>query len=121
MTNTSNLLSHSRPDDPIVRWNDKLITRDEYLHDVDYVARRLPTARYALNMCKDRYLFLVAFAAVLVAKQTNLLPPNRSNTVLRNIINDYDDCYYLSDEVLDRKSTRLNSSHTDISRMPSSA
>ena len=25
------------------------------------------------------------------------------------------------DEILDRKSTRLNSSHTDISRMPSSA
>ena len=27
----------------------------------------------------------------------------------------------LSDEQVDRKSTRLNSSHTDISRMPSSA
>ena len=29
--------------------------------------------------------------------------------------------YILTDEALDRKSTRLNSSHTDISRMPSSA
>ena len=28
---------------------------------------------------------------------------------------------HLDDAVLDRKSTRLNSSHTDISRMPSSA
>ena len=29
--------------------------------------------------------------------------------------------YGVSDFALDRKSTRLNSSHTDISRMPSSA
>ena len=29
--------------------------------------------------------------------------------------------YHWDDEVTDRKSTRLNSSHTDISRMPSSA
>ena len=28
---------------------------------------------------------------------------------------------YEDDKILDRKSTRLNSSHTDISRMPSSA
>ena len=28
---------------------------------------------------------------------------------------------FIRDEVADRKSTRLNSSHTDISRMPSSA
>ena len=29
--------------------------------------------------------------------------------------------YFLPWNILDRKSTRLNSSHTDISRMPSSA
>ena len=29
--------------------------------------------------------------------------------------------FMVTDEDLDRKSTRLNSSHTDISRMPSSA
>ena len=32
-----------------------------------------------------------------------------------------DGCPHCHDEILDRKSTRLNSSHTDISRMPSSA
>jgi len=98
---TSKLLSHSRAKAPIVCWHNKLITRDAYLYDVDYVARHLPTARYAINMCNDRYLFLVAFAAVLVARQTNLLPPNRTNAVLHDIIDDYDDCYYLSDELLD--------------------
>ena len=33
----------------------------------------------------------------------------------------YDDIIYMSPDGEDRKSTRLNSSHTDISRMPSSA
>ena len=32
-----------------------------------------------------------------------------------------DDELHLNIQVIDRKSTRLNSSHTDISRMPSSA
>ena len=46
---------------------------------------------------------------------------------VNNIIPDFNDLVYQGDwrhaiEVLqDRKSTRLNSSHTDISRMPSSA
>ena len=51
------------------------------------------------------------------------------NTHFRRIITAYTDvdvkqdawCYVLSDVVLDRKSTRLNSSHSDRSRMPSSA
>ena len=32
-----------------------------------------------------------------------------------------EDCERVSDQLTDRKSTRLNSSHTDSSRMPSSA
>lgn len=97
----SKLLSHSRPDDPIVWWCNKLITRDKFLGDVYFVASQLPATQYAINMCNDRYLFLVAFAAVLVARQTNLLPPNRAKTVLEDIIESYDDCYYLSDELID--------------------
>ena len=33
----------------------------------------------------------------------------------------YDTMQFVNNDVADRKSTRLNSSHTDISRMPSSA
>ena len=41
-----------------------------------------------------------------------------------NVYDDDDECYYCEvdmDEDEDRKSTRLNSSHNVISRMPSSA
>ena len=40
-----------------------------------------------------------------------------SETYLRYIISNYNNL----PDIIDRKSTRLNSSHTDISRMPSSA
>ena len=43
--------------------------------------------------------------------------------VLPNRVEDFKKYYYQKgeDSLKDRKSTRLNSSHTDISRMPSSA
>ena len=33
----------------------------------------------------------------------------------------FQNAHWISDELVDRKSTRLNSSHSEISRMPSSA
>ena len=48
-----------------------------------------------------------------------------SMRVTRRTLNELDETndelQEINDSVLDRKSTRLNSSHTDISRMPSSA
>jgi len=101
MTRTSPLLSHAKPDAAIAYCNDSIITRDRYLRDVAYVAQQLPTGQFVLNMCQDRYLFLVAFASVLVAGKTNLLPPNRCDSVVRAIMNDYADSYYLSDNSFD--------------------
>ena len=42
---------------------------------------------------------------------------NNSNLIIRTFVHELSHVY----DFLDRKSTRLNSSHTDISRMPSSA
>ena len=46
---------------------------------------------------------------------------SNNNNIVGSDIGYYGEpCYYTTGD-LDRKSTRLNSSHTDISRMPSSA
>ena len=45
----------------------------------------------------------------------NTIKPAASNAIVFILI------FFVSIATLDRKSTRLNSSHTDISRMPSSA
>ena len=69
-----------------------------------------PTSRI-----KSRFYFaaaLIALAAVLIGFwKTFILPSFRGTFEAPLVIYDHGD----------RKSTRLNSSHTDISRMPSSA
>ena len=61
------------------------ITRGEFLADVVQFAATLPPHRYAVNLCDNRYLFTVAFAAVLLRGQTNLLPPNHTPQLVNEI------------------------------------
>jgi len=74
------------------------ISAAEFLADVFALAGRLPEARYALNLCTQRYHFLVAFCAAVVVGQTNLLPPSRAPQVLAEILRAYPSHYALTDE-----------------------
>lgn len=65
---------------------------------IQSVAAALPAATYALNLCADRYLFLVAFAAVLARQQTNLLPASRAAGEVATVAARYPDSYRLEDE-----------------------
>lgn len=49
-----------------------------FLADVEAVAATLPPAPSAINLCEDRYAFLVAFCALAVSGQANLLPSTRT-------------------------------------------
>lgn len=69
-----------------------------FLAEADGLARRLPDRGFAINLCRDRYRFTRAFAAVLIAGQTNLLPGNRLDATIRDLLADYPDAYILSDE-----------------------
>src|SRR5262245_17832123 len=42
------------------------------------LAARLPRKPYVVNLCEDRYAFMLGFAACLLARQTTLLPPSRA-------------------------------------------
>ena len=67
------------------------------LSHVRAIRDQLPNKRYVLNMCQDRYAFLVGFAAALCHDQTTLLPPNQSPEILQQLTGEYPDCYYLTD------------------------
>ena len=47
------------------------VSAEEFIADVQALAKLLPPAHYAVNLCQDRYRFLVAFCAVALAGQTN--------------------------------------------------
>ena len=90
------------PDQPqrTVAWRGaRSVTQDQFLQDVRTLARRLPEARYALNLCDDRYHFMTAFAAVCLRGQTNLLPPSPAAGVVGEIAHAYPGCYALGDTV----------------------
>ncbi|MFO1351297.1 MAG: AMP-binding protein [Gammaproteobacteria bacterium] len=93
------LLSH--PEHAYVAWwQDHAIDRAAFLSHVARVAESLPANAYAINLCEDRYLFIVAFAAALVRGQTNLLPANRSVGELAALQNAYGDSHALHDHAL---------------------
>lgn len=76
------------------------ISAAEFLADVFELADRLPDARYAVNLCTQRYDFLVAFCAAVAAGQTNLLPASRAPQAIDEVLRAYPDHYALTDEAI---------------------
>ncbi len=85
----------------IVAWRGgEALRAGAFLAHVHAVARQLPAAQYMVNLCEDRYAFLVAFCAALVAGQTNLLPPSRAPEAVADVIASHPGSYALSDAPL---------------------
>jgi acyl-coenzyme A synthetase/AMP-(fatty) acid ligase len=61
------------------------------------LAARLPRAGYAVNLCEDRYRFLVAFCAVALRGQVNLLPPTRTRAAIDEVRARHPDSYCIGD------------------------
>jgi acyl-coenzyme A synthetase/AMP-(fatty) acid ligase len=72
-----------------------------FLAQVRGLAARLPTGRHAVNLCEDRYHFLVAFCAVALRGQVTLLPPSRAPAVVADALARHADSYCLGDQHLE--------------------
>jgi acyl-coenzyme A synthetase/AMP-(fatty) acid ligase len=70
---------------------------ERFLAQVRGVAATLPAGRHAINLCEDRYRFLVAFCAVAMRGQTNLLPPSRAPAAVDEAMAQHPDSYCLGD------------------------
>lgn len=85
----------------IVAWRGgQAVVAADFLADVAALAARLPVAQAAVNLCEDRYAFLVAFAALLARGQINLLPPSRAAHAIDAALRAYPDSYALGDTPL---------------------
>lgn len=79
-------------------WRDGAsIDLDTFLAQVRGLAAQLPAGRYALNLCEDRYHFMVAFYACALRGQISLLPPSRAPAVVGEVQARYADSYCLGD------------------------
>ncbi len=76
------------------------ISLDVFFSHVRGVAAALPAGRHAVNLCEDRYRFLVGFCAVALRGQITLLPSSRAPTVVTDVLAQYPDSYALGDSAL---------------------
>lgn len=70
---------------------------DRFFAQVRGLAAVLPPGRHAVNLCEDRYRFLVAFCAVALRGQVTLLPSSRAPAVVVDVLDQYEDSYTLGD------------------------
>lgn len=73
------------------------ITAQQFLGHVMQLAKMLPEHEYAINLCSNRYLFMVSLCAVIVRKQTNLLPPNKNIVTNKALCKRYANSYVIHD------------------------
>ena len=73
------------------------VTVASFERQVRALAASLPAGEHAINLCEDRYRFLVAFCAVALRGQVNLLPPSRARSVVAETLLRYPDAYALGD------------------------
>lgn len=91
------LLKFHHPES-VFAWQDgKTITSQRFLTDVIALAERLPARAYVLNLCNDRYRFMVGFAAAMLRGQISLLPPSHTSDLVKRLTQHYADMYCLTD------------------------
>jgi acyl-coenzyme A synthetase/AMP-(fatty) acid ligase len=73
------------------------ITQAEFLADALASAAALPDAEFAINLCEDRYNFLVAFAAAVIRGQTSLFPGTPAVGSLEALAADHPSPYVIHD------------------------
>lgn len=79
------LLSHLNGQDPFAYYEGRLVTAQEYLGDVYALASVLPHGKHVLNLCSNRYRFLVGFGASIVSKAASLLPSSITSETLNQL------------------------------------
>lgn len=86
----------------VLAWRDgNAVSAAQFLAHVHAVASRLPMATAAVNLCEDRYSFMVAFCAIVLRGQTNLLPSSRAPQAVDEVMAAHPGCYALGEQALD--------------------
>ena len=84
--------------DRLFAWrNGRGVSVREFLGDVAHAASLLPTSGSAINLCEDRYCFVVGFCATASHGQATLLPSSRAPQAIAEVRSAYPGTYLLGD------------------------
>lgn len=90
------ILRHA-PDGVVALRQQGALRVTQFRRDVAALAALLPDQPFLVNLCADRYRFMVGFAAALRRKQVSLMPSAATPGVLRDLAADYPGLYALAD------------------------
>lgn len=77
------------------------VSRKQFIDDVLAWSARLPRHKHVINLCQDRYLFMVGFMAAVTNGQCSLLIPGRQPDLIQEIADQYEDLCVLHDTEID--------------------
>jgi acyl-coenzyme A synthetase/AMP-(fatty) acid ligase len=98
-------------DSRVIAWHaGRLIMQGEFLDDVAKVLAKLPASDSMINLCEDRYNFLVTYLAGVIAGHRVLLPPTRVEQVVKEIESLHEGSYRIDDAVM----TQGSDEHAEI-------
>ncbi|MFN7569934.1 MAG: AMP-binding protein, partial [Betaproteobacteria bacterium] len=82
----------------VVAWSrGRAVTGHEFEAAAATLAARLPAARHAVNLCRDRYSFALGVAACALRGVLTLLPAARTAAVLADLAAGHEDLLFLLD------------------------
>lgn len=90
-------LTDRRPDKTIAFCAAGEVQVGHFLAQAIELSGKLPEHQYVINLCSDRYHYLLGFCAAVIAGQTTLMPPNRQPQTLQQLAEEYPDSYSLGD------------------------
>jgi acyl-coenzyme A synthetase/AMP-(fatty) acid ligase len=84
----------------VLAWRgDGAVTQGQFAAEALALAQQLPQGRYAINLCEDRYRFMLGLAAVCLCGQSNLLPASSAPALIETLLQRYPESYVLNDEM----------------------
>lgn len=99
---------HSR----VFAWrNGRAISVREFLGNVAHAATLLPVAGSAINLCEDRYCFVVGFCAAASRGHATLLPSSRAPQAIADVCLAYPETYLIGDR-------QTCATHAELIRLP---
>ncbi len=92
------LMTHQSASDIVAIRHGEVITVQQFLADVAQLRAILLPGRHILNICRDRYRFMVGLAAAMTADKISLLPSTYTRETVSQLVRFAPDLFCLSDD-----------------------
>ncbi len=115
------LVSRLQPTDTVAWCDGHAVSVADFVADVAHLRAALPAGRHVLNVCGDRYRFLVGFAAAAVDGRVSLLPSTRNADTIAQLRAFAPDAFCLCDSDTDIELPQMRYVARDPGRAPEPA